>query len=269
MNRKLRIGFKILAWLFVLAWAIFGLSFAGKVYKGKRCIKLEVRVLDSAKLNFVRSIDVYRTIVKSNYSPIGQSLSSINTNRIEQEIYQMAAVRDVQAFKTAKGEIIVEITQRQPVLRIFNARGQTYYIDDSGKILPYSSGFAANTLVANGNIVEPFKVVPNLDVTAFTESTKEGQKNFIHKLYEFAMYVSTDKFWNAQIEQVYVSNRNNIELIPLVGPHTIMLGSLDNYEVKLKKLKLFYEKALPAEGWNKYTVINLKFKNQIVCTKYQ
>jgi cell division protein FtsQ len=268
MNRKLRIGFKVLAWLFILAWAIYGLSYASKVYKGKRCTKLEVRVLDSAKLNFVRAKDVHRAIVKSKFSPLGQSLSSINTNIIEQEIYQMAAVRDVQAFKTAKGEVIVEITQRRPVLRIFNAKGQTYYIDDSGKILPYSSGFAANTLVANGNIVEPFKVVPNLDVTAITDSTKGGPKNFIHKLYDFALYVNNDKFWNAQIEQIYVHSRNNIELIPLVGPHIIVLGNLDSYEVKLKKLKLFYEKALPAEGWNKYTVINLKFKNQIVCTKY-
>lgn len=268
MNRKLRIGFKVLAWLFILAWAIYGLSYASKVYKGKRCTKLEVRVLDSAKLNFVRAKDVHRAIVKSKFSPLGQSLSRINTNIIEQEIYQMAAVRDVQAFKTAKGEVIVEITQRRPVLRIFNAKGQTYYIDDSGKILPYSSGFAANTLVANGNIVEPFKVVPNLDVTAITDSTKGGPKNFIHKLYDFALYVNNDKFWNAQIEQIYVHSRNNIELIPLVGPHIIVLGNLDSYEVKLKKLKLFYEKALPAEGWNKYTVINLKFKNQIVCTKY-
>lgn len=268
MNRKLRIGLKVLAWLFVLAWFIYGLSYASKVYKGKRCTKLEVRVLDSAKLNFVRAKDVHRAIVKSKFSPLGQSLSRINTNIIEQEIYQMAAVRDVQAFKTAKGEVIVEITQRRPVLRIFNAKGQTYYIDDSGKILPYSSGFAANTLVANGNIVEPFKVVPNLDVTAITDSTKGGPKNFIHKLYDFALYVNNDKFWNAQIEQIYVHSRNNIELIPLVGPHIIVLGNLDSYEVKLKKLKLFYEKALPAEGWNKYTVINLKFKNQIVCTKY-
>ncbi|HDP74480.1 MAG TPA: cell division protein FtsQ [Bacteroidales bacterium] len=268
MNKKLRIGLRIFAWLFVLTWAIYGLTYANKVYKGQRCTKLEVRVLDSARLKFVKAKDVYNTIVKSKNSPLGMPLSRINTHKIEQEICQMAAVRDVQAFKTAKGTLKVEITQRQPVLRVFNAKGQTYYIDDSGKILPYSSGFAANTLVANGNILEPFKVVPNLDVTAITDSTKKEPKNFIHKLYEFAMYVNNDKFWNAQIVQVYVRNHNNIELIPLVSPHIIALGSLDNFEVKLKKLRLFYEKAMPAEGWNKYAVINLKFKNQIVCTKY-
>jgi cell division protein FtsQ len=268
MNKKLRIGLRIFAWLFVLAWAIYGLTYANKVYKGQRCTKLEVRVLDSAKLNFVKARDVYKAIVKSKNSPIGKLLSRVNTNRIEQDIYQMAAVRDVQAFKTAKGVLRVEITQRQPVLRIFNAKGQTYYIDDSGKILPYSSGFAANTLVANGNIVEPFKVMPNFDITSFADSSNGTKENFIYKLFEFARYVSNHKFWNAQIEQIYVRNRNHVELIPLVGPHIIVLGNLDNYETKLKKLKLFYEKALPAEGWNKYSEINLKFKNQIVCTKY-
>jgi len=116
-------------------------------------------------LSFVKATDVHKAIIKSKKSPIGLPLNQVNTYKIEQEIYKMAAVRDVQAFKLARGVLRIEITQRKPVLRIFNSKGQTYYIDDSGKVLPYLSGFAANTLVANGNIVEPFKVVPNLDIT--------------------------------------------------------------------------------------------------------
>jgi len=268
MNRKLRIGLKLLAWLFVLAWVVYGLSFAKRAYKEQRCTKVEVKVLDSAMLSFVKASDVHKAIIKSKKSPIGLPLNQVNTYKIEQEIYKMAAVRDVQAFKLARGVLRIEITQRKPVLRIFNANGQTYYIDDSGKILPYLSGFAANTLVANGNIVEPFKVVPNLDITTHANDSYGSKGYFIYKLFELARYVSNDNFWNAQIEQIYVRNQNHVELIPLVGPQIIVMGNLENYDIKLKKLRLFYEKALPAEGWNKYSEINLKFKNQIVCTKY-
>lgn len=268
MNRKMRIGLRVFAWLFVLAWAIYGLSYANKVYMGQRCTKLEVKVVDSAKINFVRARDVYKSIVNSKLSPIGKRIAKVNTHEIEQEVYKLAAVKDVQAFKSAKGVLRVEVTQRKPLLRVFNSKGQTYYIDESGKILPFSLGFVANTLVANGNIVEPFKLTPNIDITLYADSSHSSKGYFLFRLFEFARYVSNDRFWNAQIEQIYVHNPNSIELIPLVGPHIVDMGSLDNFEKKLSKLKLFYEKALPAEGWNKYSVINLKFKNQIVCTKY-
>ncbi|MCD7935525.1 MAG: cell division protein FtsQ, partial [Tannerellaceae bacterium] len=32
-------------------------------------------------------------------------------------------------------------------------------------------------------------------------------------------------------------------------------------------LQVFYEQAIPKVGWDKYSLINLKFKDQIVCTK--
>ncbi len=43
--------------------------------------------------------------------------------------------------------------------------------------------------------------------------------------------------------------------------------ALDDYETKLQNLKLFYDQAIPIVGWEKYSVISLKYKNQIVCTK--
>ena len=86
-------------------------------------------------------------------------------------------------------------------------------------------------------------------------------------LYKFALFLQENEFWNDQIEQIYVYPDNDIELIPRVGNHRIMLGTLDEFEEKLANLKLFYEQAIPKVGWEKYSMINLKYKNQIVCTK--
>jgi cell division protein FtsQ len=95
----------------------------------------------------------------------------------------------------------------------------------------------------------------------------DNKKPLVSQIYEFARFVIDDDFWNAQITQVYVNGPNDIELIPRVGSQVILIGNLDDFEKKLEKLKLFYEKALPAEGWNKYKKINLKYSNQIICTK--
>jgi hypothetical protein len=56
-----------------------------------------------------------------------------------------------------------------------------------------------------------------------------------------------------------------VELIPRAGDHVVVLGQLDGYEKKLDNLMLFYRQAAPAEGWGKWSRINLKYDNQIVC----
>ena len=58
-----------------------------------------------------------------------------------------------------------------------------------------------------------------------------------------------------------------MELIPRVGDHIIVIGTLTDYSDKLARLKLFYEKVLNQVGWNKYRKINIEFSNQIICTK--
>ncbi|MDR3267157.1 MAG: hypothetical protein LBT24_06285, partial [Tannerella sp.] len=68
-----------------------------------------------------------------------------------------------------------------------------------------------------------------------------------------------------QIAQIYVAQNQDIELSPTVGNHQIILGKISDYRENLDKLQLFYEKGLNKVGWNKYSVINLKYKNQVVC----
>ena len=58
-----------------------------------------------------------------------------------------------------------------------------------------------------------------------------------------------------------------IELIPRVGNHIILLGSEEEMEAKFEKLMLFYKKGVQQTGWNQYSIINLKYKNQLVCVK--
>ena len=59
----------------------------------------------------------------------------------------------------------------------------------------------------------------------------------------------------------------DIELIPRVGNHTIVFGDANQIESKFEKLIVFYNKGLSNTGWNEYSVINLKYEGQVVCTK--
>jgi cell division protein FtsQ len=70
-----------------------------------------------------------------------------------------------------------------------------------------------------------------------------------------------------QIEQLFVNDKADIELIPRVGNQRIVLGSADSLEVKMRNLLAFYKQAMPKVGWDTYKTINVKYTNQVVCVK--
>ena len=86
-------------------------------------------------------------------------------------------------------------------------------------------------------------------------------------LLPMARYIYGHPFWNAQIEQIYVNERHEVELVPRVGKQTILLGSVEDYETKFDNLMLVYKDVFSKTGWTMYDTVSLKFKNQVVCTR--
>ncbi|MES2810568.1 MAG: cell division protein FtsQ, partial [Bacteroidota bacterium] len=81
-------------------------------------------------------------------------------------------------------------------------------------------------------------------------------------------YITGDSLWNAQISQVYVNEKREMELIPRVGNQRILLGNADSVEVKFSNLLAFYKQALPQVGWDAYKQINIKYANQVIGVKF-
>lgn len=261
-----KIAVAVIKWTLLGVYLVISLAFVNEKSQHIVCSKVEIIISDSLDVGFVTKKDVLRTIVKQNGNLIGIPLNSINTHEMEEKLKEILAIRNVEVYAKIDGRVVVDVVQRTPIVRVFNRHGESYYIDSEGRIMPLSSKFTSHVLVVNGNISEPFDIAPNIRVMDWKSVDSEPDP-IICRLYEFSRFITSDDFWNAQITQIYVDRANHIELIPRVGSHTILLGRLDDYERKLKNLRLFYETALPQEGWNKYKQINLKFKNQIVCTK--
>jgi cell division protein FtsQ len=154
------------------------------------------------------------------------------------------------------GIINVEISQRQPILRVINQFDQDFYIDQHGLKIPLSSNFTARVLVANGYIDELFA---NRVDTLHTSLAAD--------LFKTADYIRKDSLWDAQIAQIYVNPDHEIELIPRVGNNRILLGNADSLDNKFHNLLVFYKKAIPQVGWEAYKTINIKYANQVVGVK--
>jgi hypothetical protein len=54
-------------------------------------------------------------------------------------------------------------------------------------------------------------------------------------------------------------------MIARIGPEVVLLGDKTNLDKKLRNLKLFYSQQQATAA--AYSMINLKYNNQIICTK--
>ena len=121
-------------------------------------------------------------------------------------------------------------------------------------------------MLASGNIPYPDEFAKHTSIEAFS-TREEVRYHHLSELYSFARYVSAHPFWSNQIVQIYRNRMGEYELIPRVGAHQILLGSMENYEIKLRNLEALYKQGLGRYGWNTYNKINLKYSNQVICTK--
>ena len=209
------------------------------------CKELRIDIIDTLDRHYLTDNEIKSSIVKAGLSPVGKDLSTVSTATIENKLKENRLIKRVECYKTIDGTVRIKIYQREPVLRVFSTK-ESYYVDNEGEKIPVPSNFAAYVPVASGYIEDEYAKT---------------------QLYEFVMFLQQDKFWNSQIKQIYVSPNGDVELTPAVGDHQIVLGKVEDYKENLEKLRLFYEKGLSKVGWNKYSIINLKYKNQVVCTK--
>lgn len=246
--------FKGFAWLICLAGVVVLMGFIDAKKQSVKCSKIEILIPGAD--NFIEIEEIDAILRESQGDLIGRSLEKINLHDIEKNIAANPYIGFVKVYSEMDGTIFVEVKQRQPILRILNAGGQDYYVDRDGLKMPISPNFTANVLVATGYILEGFN--GRID-TLMTGVAKD--------LYKAAGYIKRDTLWDAQIEQLYVNEKNDIEMIPRVGNQRIVLGNAQGMDVKMKNLLAFYRQAMPKVGWNMYSTINLKYLNQVVCEK--
>jgi cell division protein FtsQ len=245
---------KTTAWLCSLVGVVVLMSFISVKKQATKCT--DIKIFIPGADNFVEREEVDAMLKLHHGQLVGRNLKDINLKDLENKIRSNPYIEEVKIYADMNGEIHIEISQREPILRVINAGYQDYYIDSKGFKMPISANFTANVLVANGSIREPFN--GRLD----TLSTKMGRD-----LYKTASFIKADTLWTAQIEQMYVNDRLDIELVPRVGNQRIVLGNADSLEVKMYNLLTFYKKAMPKVGWETYKTINIKYTNQIVCER--
>ena len=243
-----------LAWVLSLSGLVVLMGFVE--LKKNNVLCTDVKIYIPGNQYFIDKDEVENILELKNNDLIGRKLSDINTHQLVTKLKANPFVEYAKVYEDMDGVINVIITQRQPVLRIINKFNQDFYLDRNGFKIPLSDNYTARVLVANGNIDEPMST--GMD----TLSTALGRD-----LFATANFIRKDSLWNAQIVQLYVNKDHEMELIPRVGDHRILLGNADSLQLKFRNLLVFYQQALPKVGQDAYKIINIKYANQVIGIK--
>jgi len=253
-------------WLGIVLYLIIALSFVTKKHNNTICSHINVHIKDSLQDKFISEKDITNFIHEVDMKVLGMPIKKINTRKLEQMISKKSVIKSTEIYFVGNGDMNIKIDQRNPILRVVNRKGQSYYIDNEGAIIPVRGDNASHTLIASGEIIEFFELAKTDWLKCPDKRNKE--KNYsICQIYEMAKFIHSHPFWESQVEQIYLNKKGEYEIVPRVGAHLIKLGSHDNFREKFRNLKAFYKKGLNNVGWNQYLIINLKYDNQIICKK--
>ena len=260
---------RITSWVLLIAGLGTVFSFVQKKENETLCSKLNISIQrDPMKENYFVEEDDIRKLIAERFGQVENTpLKNIDVNYLERLLYTNPWVSRADVYLSINGVVDVEIEQRQPILRIINKKDERYYMDAGGKLRLWSPNFTPRLLAATGNISETYEQWSRLSVDEIINNDTLKTHTLLDDFYAMARFILADEFWSAHVEQIYVNNHGEIELVPKVGDHKIIFGTSDEMEEKFWKLKTFYKEGLNYTGWENYDTLNLKFTNQVVCTK--
>ena len=231
--------------LFVVSW---------KAKSAKQLTDIQVELVgESAQALFMDEIAI-RAILNEQGVQVGVPIEKINLTQLEKFIEKTEWVKNAEFFINNKLVLEVKIEQRIPIARIFTASGTSFYIDNEGSRLPLKQLTVLNLPVFTGFPTDQPKL-------------SKPDSVLLKDVLFFAKTIQKDSFFMAQVAQVNIEPNGTFQMVPTLGDHLVLLGTVDQLEDKLNRLFTFYKKVWLGSGINAYQYIDCRFNHQVVALK--
>ena len=264
MTKKIMIETKKRGWKYWLLASFWMAAAVGTVVllvsairskDSKACSGIEINIASSYNNFFVDKKEI-KNILTANGGRqlVGTRATNLNLQLMEEVLEKNIWIKNAELFIDNNQVLQVKVEERVPVARIFTTRGNSFYVDEAADRLPLSESFSAR--------------VPM--VTSFPSNADRLNKAdsvLLQQVKDVSAYILKDAFWMAQVEQIDITPDRQLEMIPKLGDHVIRFGDGTEAERKFKQLYVFYQQVSSQLGWNKYSIIDVQYNNQVVATK--
>lgn len=241
-------------WMAVGAGTLVVLVAAAQNQNGKLCRDVVVTIQGVDGTEYISKKQILQTISGGRPELMkGQLVRTFDLQQMEEKLETNLWIRNAELFFDNNDVLHAEITEREPVARVFRVSGESFYVDDLGEQLPITNDQIARVPV--------FTSFP-----AETTDARVKDSALQQQVKELGHFILKNDFWMAQVDQVNISNYE-FELVPKLGNHVILFGNGNQVEQKFNRLLLFYKKIMNKTGWNYYSALDVRYDKQLVAVR--
>jgi cell division protein FtsQ len=192
---------------------------------------------------FITHENVSKLLIQNNQDVTSVPKEILDLNDLESALNSNPMIKHAEVYVAVNGVLTAEIIQKKPIARVNT--NASYYIDDEGSFMPLSSNFTARVPLVTGAI----------------------RKDRLKQVHEVALMVQEDEFLKKHVIEIRQDESEELSLKLRQCDFDVSLGKAKELNKKINNLKAFYQKALKDKTLNSYRNVNLRFGNQVVCTK--
>lgn len=229
--------------LLMLVLVIFLYSFTGKRNLSRKVTKAEVVFVGENQL-FVKQQAVNKLLIENRQDPKTIAIDALDLNKLEKTIDSHPLIDKSEVSVSVDGVLKAVVKQKTPIARI-NGKGASFYIDYKGNKMPLSNNYTARVLLVSGEI---------------NDKNKEDLAKLFRVIYD-------DVFLKKNIIGMQVMPNGSVLMLNRNYNFKIDFGQLINVDQKFKNYKAFFQKVVLDSSIAKYKKIDLRFAEQVVCTK--
>jgi len=226
----------------ILGAVIFLYSFSSKRNENRRLKEADIEFAEAE--DFITHEKVNNLLIQNFGSIKSIQKDKLDLNSVEKSLDKNPMIDKAEVYATIDGKLKAIISQRKPVARIFQG-GDSYYIDYRGDKMPLSETYTARVPLVTGVI----------------DSIEQG------KLKKLLNYINDDAFLKKNIIGLEIASTGGVRMRSRNYGYEIQFGRPINIEKKFNNYKAFLQDAAKDTLIEQYKTINLKFTQQVVCTK--
>lgn len=223
-----------------------------------RCCAIDVTIEDSLDTRFVTEKAI-REYLESDYKGLtGMLLDSIDLYRIEKILVSKSPILSCEAYVTTEGILKISVYQRKPSIK-FQTKDYGFYSTADGFLLPLQEGYEEELLTVSGNIP-----LDTADCARGRPEDSPGQE-WLTRILKMHEFINSSKTWKDRIKILHCESSGEI-IIRIEGRNeSFLFGHPKDLEKKFEKMQIYHERITADKGDDRYDVVDLRFKDQIVC----
>jgi cell division protein FtsQ len=223
---------------------VFLYSFSAQRNENRRLVAADIEFTNEE--TFITHDKVNNLLIQNFDTVTSIPKVKLDLNSVEKRLDTNPMIEKAEVYATVDGKLKAVIKQRTPIARVFEGV-KSYYIDYKGDEMPLSEVSTARVPIVTGEIDKVDK----------------------EKLYRLLKYVYDDDFLKKNIIGMEIKPTGGIKMMNRNYDYDIQFGRILNVERKFNNYKAFFQDAVKDTLIENYKTINLKFTEQVVCTKKQ